>query len=247
MLVDRGFEEKSDDDVTENPDQSIYDELGELTKYVEMMTRTIGDMEVPVASTSDQLPDATAHLGELAKITEEGTHKVMAITEEMTESRKEIKKLFQDMTAKQVRIGAVSVKHITELLDADETRITNITVALGFQDIVAQRVAKLVTVLDEVQHKLLKLVVVFGLQNKKKDTKKEGRGYEMLEQLEASKNTSLKQDLVDDILSEFGFNLNLVNSERSKVKSERTKSMSTSSLSLLLTFYSLLNGGVIHE
>ncbi len=205
MLVDRGFEENGDA-VTEEPNQSIYDELGELTKYVEMMTRTIGEMEVPVSSTSDQLPDATAHLGELATITEEGTHKVMAITEEMTESRAKIKNLLQALSTKSGDELAAGVKNVTNLLDEDESRLTNITVALGFQDIVAQRVAKLVTVLDEVQHKLLKLVVVFGLQNKKKDTKKEGRGYEMLEQLESSKNTSLKQDLVDDILSEFGFN-----------------------------------------
>ncbi|GJL65238.1 MAG: hypothetical protein NPIRA05_02090 [Nitrospirales bacterium] len=205
MLVDRGFED-SNDSTTEEPDQSIYDELGELTKYVEMMTRTIGEMEVPVASTSDQLPDATAHLGELAKITEEGTHKVMAITEEMTENRDRLKTMIQNMAGASPDEMSKQLKMMSTLLDADEVRITNITVALGFQDIVAQRVAKLVTVLDEVQHKLLKLVVVFGLQNKKGGAKKEGRGYDMLHQLEASKNTALKQDLVDDILSEFGFN-----------------------------------------
>jgi len=205
MLVDRGFED-TNEPATEEPDQSIYDELGELTKYVEMMTRTIGEMEVPVASTSDQLPDATAHLGELAKITEEGTHKVMTITEEMLESRERLKTMVQNMAGASSEDMAKQLKVITTLLDADEVRITNITVALGFQDIVAQRVAKLVTVLDEVQHKLLKLVVVFGLQNKKGQTKKEGRGYDMLHQLEASKNTALKQDFVDDILSEFGFN-----------------------------------------
>ena len=203
MLVDRGFQE-TNEDITETPDQSIYDELGELTKYVEMMTRTISDMEVPVASTSDQLPDATAHLGELAKITEDGTHKVMALTEEMTNSHSKIKELLQEISNHpEVKD---KVQSIIKLIDEDDARITDITVSLGFQDIVAQRVAKLVTVLDEVQHKLLKLVVVFGLQNKKDKAKKEGRGYEMLQQLEASKSTALQQDLVDDILSEFGFN-----------------------------------------
>ncbi|GJL53220.1 MAG: hypothetical protein NPIRA02_03520 [Nitrospirales bacterium] len=205
MLVDRGFED-TNEPVTEEPDQSIYDELGELTKYVEMMTRTIGEMEIPVASTSDQLPDATAHLGELAKITEEGTHKVMTITEDMTENRERLKTLVQNMAGASPEDLVKHITTITMMLDADEARITNITVALGFQDIVAQRVAKLVTVLEEVQHKLLKLVVVFGLQHKKGQPKKEGRGYEMLHQLEASKKTALKQDFVDDVLAEFGFN-----------------------------------------
>ena len=205
MLIDRSFEE-SDKPVVEEPDHVITTELEELTKYVEMMSQAIGEMEAPVASTSDQLPDAIAHLAELAKITEEGTHKVMSLTEEMTDNHEQIKALLSNMTTMSGDELASKISMIVKLVDANEAHITNITVALGYQDIVAQRVAKLVTVLDEVQHKLLKLVIVFGLQKKNVLAKKEGRGYEMLQQLEASKNTAIKQDLVDDILAEFGFN-----------------------------------------
>ncbi len=205
MLIDRSYEE-SDKPVVEESDQVIADQVEELTKYVEMMSQAIGEMEGPVASTSDQLPDAIAHLAELAKITEEGTHQVMSLTEEMTDNHKQIKALLNNMSTMSGDELASQISMIVKLVDADETRITNMTVALGYQDIVAQRVAKLVTVLDEVQHKLLKLVIVFGLQKKNVQAKKEGRGYEMLKELEASKNTAIKQDLVDDILSEFGFN-----------------------------------------
>lgn len=205
MLVDRGFEEKKSQDPPE-ADHSIYEELGELTKYVEMMTRTIGEMEAPVTSTSDQLPQATAHLGELAKLTEDGTHKVMTLTEEMEDNRNKIVRLLADLQKSLNPESSKIVANITERLKADETRLSNINVALSFQDLVAQRVAKLVTVLDEVEHKLLKLVVVFGIQKDAAAKKtKDGRGYDMLKQLEASRTTALKQDLVDDILSEFGF------------------------------------------
>jgi chemotaxis protein CheZ len=93
-----------------------------------------------------------------------------------------------------------------ELVKADERRLMDIHVALSFQDLVPQRVAKLVTILNQVQHKLLKLVVIFGIKQKKDGTsrKEGGRGNEMLRQLEASQTTALEQDLVDDILSEFG-------------------------------------------
>ena len=92
------------------------------------------------------------------------------------------------------------------MVNADERRLTDIHVALSFQDLVAQRVAKLVTILNEVQHKLLKLVVVFGIKQKKDGAAANdgGRGSEMLRQLEASQTTALEQNLVDDILSEFG-------------------------------------------
>ena len=90
----------------------------------------------------------------------------------------------------------------------DEARLLDISVALSFQDLVAQRVKKLVTILEDVQHKLLKLVVIFGLKQEQENAKAEheGRGHEMLKQLEASNKTAMDQNLVDDILGEFGFN-----------------------------------------
>lgn len=209
MLVDRSFDANSDQPDTEEDierDSTIYAELAELTKYVEMMTKTIRDMETPVASTSDQLPQATKHLSDLAKLTEEGTHKVLTITEEMERRREHMMSALATLKG---NLSGDQVAHVDDLLDhlkVDEQHLMNIHVALSFQDLVAQRVAKLVTILNEVQHKLLKLVVVFGIQQKMmgKNKKLEGRGYEMLKQLEASKTSALEQNLVDDILSEFG-------------------------------------------
>ena len=84
--------------------------------------------------------------------------------------------------------------------------LLDIMTALSFQDLVAQRVNKLVTILDEVEHKLLQLVVVFGPYQKQAAKKDQGKASEMLKQLEASKNTSMDQDLADEILKQFGFN-----------------------------------------
>ncbi len=106
----------------------------------------------------------------------------------------------QDCAAARVQLAAACEK-----LAQDESRLLDISVALSFQDLVAQRVKKLVTILEDIQHKLLKLVVVFGLQQDQTKFQHEGRGHKMLKQLEASKKSSLEQNLVDDILGEFGF------------------------------------------
>lgn len=204
MLVDRNIE--TEEVETREEDSSINNELAELSKYVEMITGSIREMEAPVATTSDQLPQATAHLNDLAKMTEEGTHRVLALTEAIETNRAvmftALGQLKDGMTGGQ----ATNVGKVIELLKADERRLMDIHVALSFQDLVAQRVAKLVMILNEVQHKLLKLVVIFGIKQKQDGTatKDGGRGSEMLRQLEASKTTALEQNLVDDILSEFG-------------------------------------------
>ena len=205
---------KSGEPASENlsdADQKIYEELGELAKYVEMTTRTIRDMEAPVTTSTDQIPQAMDHLSELAKMTEEGAHRVMAIADELQDNNSKIKALLSQVQTElnneaSLKAQGEKISKILELLEADEPHYMNIAVALSFQDLVAQRVKKLSTVFEEVQHKLLKLVVIFGVQKEQAKPATEGRGYEMLKQLEESRATALKQDLVDDILGEFGFN-----------------------------------------
>ena len=205
MLVDRHIETNPVE--TPEEDHTINKELAELTKYVEVITSTIRDMESPVTTTSDQLPQATAHLNDLAKMTEDGTHRVLTLTEAI-ETNRVVMKATLEKLGKNLKGEHVSeINAMREILKADEGRLMDIHMALAFQDLVAQRVAKLVTILNEVQHKLLKLVVIFGIEQKKNGAvaKEEGRGYEMLRQLESSQTTALQQDLVDDILSEFGY------------------------------------------
>lgn len=211
MLVNRSFEthgsdeaEMSDDDLP--VEQTINAEMEELSKYVEVITKTIREMECPVTSTSEQLPQATSHLNDLAKMTEEGTHKVLSLTEDLEHNREMMQHQLEQLRANVAGRAVKDIDAILGLLKMDEERLMNIHVALSFQDLVAQRVVKLVTILNEIQHKLLKLVVIFGIQQRKEGTgsKGEGRGHEMLRQLESSKTTALQQDLVDTIMSEFG-------------------------------------------
>jgi chemotaxis protein CheZ len=212
MLVDRRIEAEVTGDA-EMPEKaldverSINAELEELTKYIEVITKAIREMECPVTSTSEQLPQATSHLNDLARMTEEGTHQVLSLTEELERNRGMVQQRLEQLRANVAGRAVKKIDAILEMVKGDEGHLLNIHVALSFQDLVAQRVAKLVVILNEIQHKLLKLVVIFGIQQKKDGNglKGEGRGYEMLCQLEKSKTTALQQDLVDTIMSEFGF------------------------------------------
>ena len=214
MLMDRSFETDEIDDTEPfqaTEERTIYEELGELTRYVEATTRAIRDMEDPVASTADQLPQANNFLADLSRMTEEGTHKVMTLTDEIEANRTTMAKSLEEaqaLLANQEGSEAARerIAAVLQELGRDETRLLDISVALSFQDLVAQRVKKLVAIMDDVQHKLLKLVVIFGLKQDEVKAKHEDRGHEMLKQLEASNNTGLEQNLVDDILGEFGFN-----------------------------------------
>ncbi len=72
-----------------------------------------------------------------------------------------------------------------KLLAADDTRLMDIMTALSFQDLVAQRINKIITILDDVEHKLLQMVVVFGLKQENAPSVN-GKADQMLKELEAS-------------------------------------------------------------
>jgi len=189
--------------------RKLYGELGELTRYIENTMRQLRSVETPVEETTAQLPQASEHLSDLAKLTEEGTHRVMELTEELQDNRTLIMQRLAEVTGKfsgsQAGVHTDRMAAITALLLADDKRLMDIMTALSFQDLVAQRIKKIITILDDVEHKLLQMVVVFGAkQNGTQDT--HGKADQMLKELEASRSTALKQDLVDDILGQFGFN-----------------------------------------
>ena len=192
-----------------DPNRKLYGELGELTRYIENTMRHLRCVEAPVEETTAQLPQASAHLSDLAKLTEEGTHRVMELTEELQDNRARIVKLVGELSAPLAsRPGGTQdqrIAAVTDLLSSDDKRLMDIMTALSFQDLVAQRIKKIITILDDVEHKLLQMVVVFGAkQNGAPDAN--GKADQMLKELEASRSTALKQDLVDDILGQFGFN-----------------------------------------
>ena len=144
-------------------------------------------------------------------MTEQGTHEVMRQVEAIQDHHLKLEVMLKDLTQalqKQQTSPEIlqQVQNIGEAIGADDKRLLAIMTALSFQDLVAQSVNKLVTILQEVEHKLLQLVVVFGPYQKQAAKQSQDKASEMLKQLEATKNTSMDQDLADEILKQFGFN-----------------------------------------
>ena len=208
---------KSQDAVNEDepeqkaPDTKLYEELGELARFIDTTMKTLSECSAPVSASTEQLPQALTHLTNLKTLTEQGTHKVMLEVEAIQDNHIQVSKMLNELTQALQRAKVApelmqQLQTIGQHLGRDDKRLLDIMTALSFQDLVAQSVNKLVTILDEVEHKLLQLVVVFGPYQKQAAKTDQGKASEMLKQLEATKNTSMDQDLADEILKQFGFN-----------------------------------------
>ena len=200
-----------DDQGEKAPDTKLYEELGELARFIDTTMKTLSEFSAPVNASTQQLPQAQSHLLNLKAQTEQGTHRVMLEVEAIQDNHAQISTMLKDMTQtlQQAKASPALVQQMAtlgQMLGQDDKRLLDIMTALSFQDLVAQSVNKLVTILDEVEHKLLQLVVVFGPYQKQAAKPDQGKASEMLKQLEATKNTSMDQDLADEILKQFGFN-----------------------------------------
>lgn len=192
-----------------NQEHRLYDELGALARFVDHAMKAISTAAPQIMSSSTQLPTAASHLGDLSKMTEDGTLEVMRLTEMIQDNHgriaKELSAIIEVLRAMDCATLAGRLGNVTSVLAQDGKCLTEIMTALSFQDLVAQRVKKLVAILDEVQGKLMELVVMFGLQKGSESARDAGTAGYLLKQLEESKTTAMKQKVADDILAQFGF------------------------------------------
>ncbi|CAE6776383.1 MAG: protein phosphatase CheZ [Nitrospira sp.] len=200
-----------DEQTGKAPDAKLYEELGELARFIDTTMKTLSEFSAPVNASTEQLPQAQTHLLNLKTQTEQGTHRVMLEVEAIQDNHAQVNKMLKEITqalqqAKVVPALIQQMQALGQTLGQNDKRLLDIMTALSFQDLVAQSVNKLVTILDEVEHRLLQLVVVFGPYQKQAAKTDQSKASEMLKQLEATKNTSMDQDLADEILKQFGFN-----------------------------------------
>jgi chemotaxis protein CheZ len=202
-------QERGREGIVHNGSHKPYAELGELARFVEHTIRALSQASEPLASTSASLPAATSHLNDLNKMTEDGTLEVMRLTEMIQDNRgrtrKELGAIIETLEAGDCTTLAKRLQMAGNGLAQDDKLLTEIMTALSFQDLVAQRVKKLGGILNDVQDKLMELVVVFGIQEDVNGDAVTGKTGELLKQLEASKTTAVKQNVADEILAQFGF------------------------------------------
>jgi chemotaxis protein CheZ len=190
--------------------RQLYEELGALARYIETAIHKLAEAGGPVLATTRQLPQATTHLTDLCRLTEEGTHEVMRLAESVQDNHARVVKLLLELAAAfgegaDTLPAARRLDEAARTLAQDDKRLMDLMTALSFQDLVAQRVQKVIDLLGDVQRKLLELIVVFGPIANRMDPGRNGKADDLLKQLDASKSTAIKQALVDDILRQFGF------------------------------------------
>lgn len=181
-------------------------ELGNLASFINKTMKNLRKLDPAMIEASEKMPGAAESLSDIIKTTEAATHKVLSITEKLMDEQEMIfgkVKELRSAASSQAIEGSVILrlaKDIEDLANQNNEDLVQIMTALTFQDITGQRIKKIISLVEEVETRILEILVAFGIKKLEGDKREE-----IMEQLKgATKSDVLKQDLVDDILKNLG-------------------------------------------
>jgi len=176
--------------------EELYGQLGDIARYINATIKKMQSVEPNIAHASDKIPQASVQLSEISKATEEATHNVMTQVEKVLDNHDLI--IHHTESAERGNDLPNSLGEVRNVVSENREILLDIITGLSFQDLTGQKIKKIVGLIEDVEKRLLQLIVTFGL--KSKDAAEDDSTLK-----EFSDNPTLKQDVVDNILKEFGF------------------------------------------
>ncbi len=165
--------------------------LSTLAQRINTMVVNMKAVKAPLTSAGSHAPDAVASAENVVKLTKQATGEVL-------DKADKLMTLVNKMEAESPDSRQETITSIKEI-------IFDIVASQSFQDVARQKMNVLIKDLNQLRDWLVETLVVLNIQ---KDTSPENvqQKAELLREVNEPSNTdTMKQDLVDDLLAEFGF------------------------------------------
>ena len=219
----------------QNNDQTIYQEVGRLTRALHDAIRNFHVEDQLDTINSDRLSDlsdAKDRLSYVVEMTEKAANRTMDLVDECvpiaSDSREELTHLMQDwqrlvdreLSAEEFRALYWRVDHFFKSQDANyellQSHFTEILLAQDYQDLTGQVIYRVTSLVRDVESSLLKLVTMAShvdqmtgqLEHSVEQTKDDSIDHKIKAegpQIKVDQTVVTNQDDVDDLLSSLGF------------------------------------------
>lgn len=227
-LLEDGKQEEANDivlSIFKGPDNPMFSEVGSLTRDIhdalnqfrfDQRMSEIANEEIPDAR--DRLEYVIAKTELAANRTMDAVERSLPIADQLHESLLQVRPTWNELMKGRIELSEFKAlcHHIDNLLvqvegDSTELRsqLTEILMAQDFQDLTGQIISRVITLVREVEERLVEIITTFGIEKadepsdaaKKSATEAEGPILNPHEREDAVSS----QDDVDDLLSSLGF------------------------------------------
>jgi chemotaxis protein CheZ len=211
--------------ITQIQQNDLFHEVGKLTRELHDALNNFNVDSRLVDLTEKDMPDTRDRLNFVIETTENAAHKTLTYIEETLPLATQLKQTADDIEqswhrfrmremnaeefralSKEIEAYLPSVKSNTEQIHKN---LSEMTLAQGFQDITGQVIRQVITLVEEVEGNLVRLVKIAGTDQK--DVKKDDVIVDPIKaegpQINAKDKANVvnDQDEVDDLLSSLGF------------------------------------------
>ncbi|MCL4461963.1 MAG: protein phosphatase CheZ [Nitrospirae bacterium] len=201
--------EESASTPAENLPDDFLTQIGKTAREIQKILSMSDSMLDTMKLVENRLPSTSGGLETVSRMTEEAAHTLLAVLESSLETNQEIRtslrKHASDPASLQKEIPAIET-----LLANQETRILEGFEAMVFQDLVGQNLRKITQTLNDLEKRLLEILVEFSPERDNQNrpepsSDRTSSGADALELKGVSSESTFSQDSVDKLLSEFGF------------------------------------------
>ena len=185
----------------------IHEEIKDLTSSIDEMVESFKGLQKPIEESRKQVPEATVQLERINSQTEEATHRVLDMVEQITNDAGD---LLQDLSILRKSLPATYFKNRSKVRDAFErikkTATSNqekafaIMDALQFQDITSQQIEHTAHLLEEVETKLHSIKGCFSGEEIEEDEHVIIHKERTFDPNARYEDSSENQQVVDDLL-----------------------------------------------
>ncbi|HIJ78199.1 MAG: protein phosphatase CheZ [Desulfobulbaceae bacterium] len=172
--------------------------LSTLAKKINTMLVNMQTVQLPLASAGEQAPSVVSQAMDVVELMEQSTNAVLDKSDEVIS---QVARLEELLAAQGVEQGSTPQLALTEIKAA----MYDIIASQSYQDAARQKMEKMIEELNQIRCWLIEVLVILNI---KKDGSVENmeKKKELLREVHDSTTASpLKQNLVDDLLAEFGF------------------------------------------
>jgi chemotaxis regulatin CheY-phosphate phosphatase CheZ len=192
-----------------NQDASVIIEpegvLANLAQKVNALVVNMKSVESPLTSAGEQAPTAVNNAQNVVELMHQSTGVVLNKSDKVTLLAEDLEKLLIDAEKNNVDIITPAKNIVTTM----KSSIFDIIASQSYQDVARQKMEALIADLNKIRDWLIEVLLVLNI---KKDGSEENvqKTTELLRGVRESAadppaDDNMKQDLVDDLLAEFGF------------------------------------------
>jgi chemotaxis protein CheZ len=169
--------------------------LSVLAQKINALVINMRSVETPLTSAGEHAPSAVMSAKSVIELMAQATGQVLDSADQLTFEVDHLEKTVADLPPAEL------TQKMTEL----KAHLFDIIASQSYQDVARQKMEALINDLGQMRDWLVEVLVILNIQKNGSPENVEQKAKLLREVNEAATTEEMKQDLVDDLLAEFGF------------------------------------------